>query len=71
MSGSDQIMKTVLALLVLAVVAVVGLLVLTIVGAPVWIDVVVLIALLIAALIGAYGFFSSPGPNRREDDESE
>jgi hypothetical protein len=71
MSGSDRIMITVLALLVLAVVAVVGLLVLTIVGAPVWIDVVVLIALLIAALIGAYGFVLSPGPKRREDDEFE
>ena len=53
-------------------VAVVSLLVFSVVRGPVWMDVVVLIALLIAALIGAYGrFVLNPGPERREDDESE
>jgi hypothetical protein len=72
MSGSDRTLITVLALLGLAVVAVVSLLVFSVVRAPVWMDVVVLIALLIAALIGAYGWFVlNPGPKQREDDESE
>jgi hypothetical protein len=71
-SGSDRTLITVLALLGLAVVAVGTLVVFSVVRAPVWMDVVVLMALLIAALIGAYGgFVLNPGPKRREDDESE
>jgi hypothetical protein len=72
MSRSDRTLITVLALLGLAVVAVGSLLVFSVVRAPVWMDVVVLTALLIAALSGAYGWFVlNPGPKRREDDESE
>lgn len=72
MGGSDPIMTTVLAMLVLGVVVVVGLLVLTVLGAPAWIKFVALVAaLLIAALIGAHGLISTPGRKRHDDRESE
>jgi len=71
-SRTDPIVRTVLAMLVLAVATVVGLLMLTVVGAPVWIDSVVLMAaLVIAAAIGEYGFISTPDRGRHEDRESE
>lgn len=72
MGGSDPIMRTVLAMLVLGVVTVFGLLLLSVLGAPVWIEVVALVAaLLIAAIIGAYGLISTPGRRRHGDRESE